>query len=248
MRLLAGNSELSDIIKERIRDGGLILMRYGPGSAGDTLLKQFLAEKNEEAHPVYISTYETDKEIRKALDKFGERSDLEVVSFLEDLSEDLERIMRKDRFRTEGILVTDLLEISYNSEHRRERCDRPQWILARVSSLSQRQVLPFRLVLDSISDLVSWTSEEEVIKRLRILRSALLEKGGVAIMAAPLKWNGFRNVDTTLFDAILTMAADRSSGTWKRTLTLENVKGSTELPREWEITTVSDIPVAESLD
>jgi KaiC/GvpD/RAD55 family RecA-like ATPase len=110
-----------------------------------------------------------------------------------------------------------------------------------------KQVLPFRLVIDSLVDLVRNTSIQEVEKRILLIKRAARDKQGTVILGAPLDWDEMRLIETTLFDAVISFRSDRTTGTWKRTMTLENLKGSISLPQEWEVTTLKSIPTAKSI-
>ncbi len=248
MRLMIGSYELDGLITKRIGDGKIILFKYGPGTGGDLLLKQFLSTKNEETHSVLISTHETKSDLAKAVEEMDLTPDMEVISLLPELNRSMENVAKKDKFRTEGIMVTDLLEISSNTDYRREKYDGGQMILSRITAISNKQILPFRMILDSLVDIVHHTSEEEVLKRIWIMKHTLKEKGGNVILASPLDCPFFKDLETTLFDAVIEVSADRSSGTWKRKFLLKNVKGSADPPDEWEITIQKEIPDAMSLE
>lgn len=248
MKLLVGNREISDLLSERTADGSMVLFRYGPGTGGELLLKQLVSSIDDESHAVLISTHETEKELMGSVEEMGLPYDLEMISMVPELNEGIEDVMKKDKFRTEGIMVTDILEVSSNTEYSRNRGDSGQVMLSRISALCQKQVLPFRMVLDSLIDLVERTSGEEVCQRISILKNALKEKGGLVILAAPLDWPFLRERETTLFDAVLEMKAEKSGGIWKRTLVVKNVKGSGEPPEEFEISSVKEIPEAMSID
>jgi KaiC/GvpD/RAD55 family RecA-like ATPase len=248
MRLLVENRDISDLLSDRIKSGKIVLFRYGPGTGGENLLKQFLSRSDDESHAVLISTHETEEELMDAVESMNLPVDLEMISMVPELNEGIKDVMKKDKFRSEGIMVTDILEVSSNVSYRRERRDRGQIILSRISALCQKQVLPFRMVLDSLIDLVYRTSEEEVLKRIWVLKNALREKGGMVILAAPLDWPFLKERETTLFDAVIEMDTVKTGGVWKRILLIKNVKGSGEPPEELEVSSLKEIPEAMSID
>ncbi len=247
MRIHVGGQEFSDLVGSRIGVGKCILFKYGPGTGGDMLLKQFLSSTVEGTHSIYLSTHETEGELLSSVRELGLPPDLELISLLPDLTDGLDDVVKKDRFRTDGIMVTDLLEVSSNTQLGRNRRDGVKKVLAQVSSVAQKQILPFKLVLDSVMDLVRKTSLDEVEDRIQILKKVVKEKEGIAILAVPLGFEGLKDIETTLFDAIITVRADKSSGAWKRTVTLENLKGSSIPPTEWELGHLRNIQTAKSL-
>lgn len=248
MRMMADNDDPKDIIKDRIGDGGLLLFKYGPGTGGDVLLKQLMGPSFENNNMIYISTHETESELSEQFMRMKDQPHLEMISLMDDISASLESVRKKDRFREEGIMVTDLLELASISESNRKKVDSGQRMLSRITSIFMKQVLPFNLVIDSISDLAYWTSQEEVVKRMWILGSIVRERGGFCYVAAPLEWDGFDGMEISMFDAVLEMRADNSTGVWKRSLLLKNLKGNPSPPEEWEINVIKDIPEARSLD
>jgi KaiC/GvpD/RAD55 family RecA-like ATPase len=248
MKLLVGNQGLSELISYRFENGSMILFKYGKGSSGDVILKQFLSAYDEECHSVLISTHESEEEMLRSIQGLTTGQNVEMISMVPDIENNLEGTIKKDRFRNEGIMVTDLLEVSSNTGIRKRPDDLGPTMLSKLSDIAQKQVLPFRLVIDSISDLSSYTEENEVEKRLRILKMALREKGGYALVAAPFEWDGFWNVESTLFDGIIEITASDTTGSWKRELIISNRKGSVDPPERWDVSLTKDIPTAKSLD
>jgi KaiC/GvpD/RAD55 family RecA-like ATPase len=248
MRFLVSGMEFGDLLSEKVGKGKCILFKYGPGTGGDILLKQYLADEVEGTHSVFFSTHESESELLESVREMGLSSGLEIISLLGDLNQDLDRLARKDRFRTDGIMVTDLLEMSSNTSFKRRRYNGGKKVLARITSLVSNQVLPFRLIVDSIADLVRKTSPVEVENRIHILKENLKERGGIVIFASPIGWDCFKDMETTLFDALIDLKADNSSGTWKRSMEVRNLKGSSMTPTEWEVTTVRNIQKAMSID
>lgn len=248
MRLIVGNREVSTIITQRFDSGSCILCKYGKGSGGDILLKQFLFGNDEDQHSVLISTHESEKELETVMERMESTGNIEMISLQPIRDSDLRSITKKDRFRNEGIMVTDLLEVSSYSGVKKEKEDPGFTMLSRISNIAQNQVLPFRLILDSLSDLVLSSDPYEVEKRIRILKKTLKEKGGFALVAAPLDWDVFDDMETTLFDGVIEITAYETSSTWKREFKICNSKGMVELPEKWEVTILKDIPMAKSLE
>jgi KaiC/GvpD/RAD55 family RecA-like ATPase len=247
MRFLAGGEEFNELLESKMGAGKCILLKYGPGTGGDMILKQFLSEIPEGTRSIYISTHETEEELLSAVSELDLPSDLELVSVYNDLTSYVEDLMKKDRFRTDGIMVTDLLEVSSNTSFRRGRRNGGREVLSRISSISMKQVLPFRMVVDSLVDLVRKATLYEVESRIQILKRAVKEKNGTVILGAPLDWDGMKEIELTLFDAVFHLSGDKSSGTWKRILTLHNLKGSPLNPDEWEVTRRGNIQNSKSL-
>jgi KaiC/GvpD/RAD55 family RecA-like ATPase len=248
MRFLIGGQGFDDMLRSRTGTGKCILFKYGPGSGGNMMLKQILSDSGDGIHSIFISTHESEEDLLNAFAEMDLPSDTELISFLNEMSAGMEATIKKDRFRTDGIMVTDLLEVSSNISYRKKRSSGGREVLSRISSISQKQVLSFKLVLDSLSDLVRKTSVEEVETRLQIMKRALKERNGIAVIGAPLGWNSMKEMESTLFDAVFSLRADNSGGTWRRLLIMENLKGSPGPPEEWEVTTVRSIPTARSLD
>lgn len=248
MKLVVGTRHISELIDMKFRDGSCILFRYGTGSGGDILLKQFLHTSKEGTHCVYLSTHETEEDIRREMKEIGPSDGIEVVSLQDILDRDLEPLTRKDRFRNEGIMVTDLLEISSNTGSRKKKERTENQLISMISSISRKQVLPFKLVIDSLYDLTDISNEREIERRIRIIKRSLREKGGTALIGAPLNWDGFRDREMTLFDGVMEVSADDSGGSWRRELLMKNIKGSSDPPERWDVTVLQNIPVARSLD
>jgi len=247
MRFLVGGQEFRDLLDSRVGSGRCILFKYGPGSGGDVILKQYLSGTMEGTHSLYLSTHETENDLLSSVSDMGLPQDLEMISLVPDLTYELDAMIKKDRFRTDGIMVTDLLEVSSNTATRKEKRDGGKKVLSMLSSICLKQVLPFRIVMDSMVDLVRKTSLEEVENRLQIMKRVAREKDGTVIIGAPLHWDELGSLENTLFDAVITFQTEKTTGTWKRTMTLMNMKGSTSVPVEWEVTTIQSIPTARSI-
>jgi hypothetical protein len=107
--------------------------------------------------------------------------------------------------------------------------------LSTLTDRALKQVLPFRISIDSISDLVSATSEKEVKDRLMIMRDVLGQVGGNALIGAPIGSEIFLGLENYLFDAIIETVAVRKGSTWERILTLTHLRNSTSPPQQWTI-------------
>jgi KaiC/GvpD/RAD55 family RecA-like ATPase len=247
MNFLVGGQDFRDLFDSKVGSGKCILFKYGPGSGGDVILKQYLTGTMEGTHSLYLSTHETENDLLSSVSDLDLPQDLEMISLVPDLTSELHDMVKKDRFRTDGIMVTDLLEVSSNTTSRKKRIGGGKKVLSVISSICMKQVLPFRLVIDSLVDLVRNTSIQEVEKRILLIKRAARDKQGTVILGAPLDWDEMRLIETTLFDAVISFRSDRTTGTWKRTMTLENLKGSISLPQEWEVTTLKSIPTAKSI-
>lgn len=247
MSFLVGGQDFRDLLDSKIGTGKCILFKYGPGSGGDVILKQYLSGTMEGTHSLYLSTHETENDLLSSVSDLDLPQDLEMVSLVPDLTSGLDDMVKKDRFQTDGIMVTDLLEVSSNTTTRKKRIEGGKKVLSVISSICMKQVLPFRLVIDSLVDLVRNTSLEEVEKRILLIKKASREKEGTVLLGSPLDWDEMKLLETTLFDAVISFRSDRTTGTWKRTMTLENLKGAVSVPVEWEVTTMKSIPTAKSL-
>ena len=241
MKLDLGGTDLGNILIERIGQGKLVLMRYGPGSGGDLLLKQFLAERNEGNYSMVISTFETRNDVERTMKENGINVDLEVISLVPLIRAEMGRTARRDGFLTDGVLVTDLFDQAGAEEVSEMECSAAELFLASMSNAARKQVSSFRLVIESLPDLVAISSREEVHRRFIELKEVLREKNGTAIVGAPCGVED--HWDLTLFDAFFEVRADRD----KRKLTLKNVRGSGEPPREWPVEE-QDIPSASPVD
>jgi archaellum biogenesis ATPase FlaH len=248
MRLLIGNDELSNRLSDNIGNGKLILFKFGHGSGGDLLMKQFFDDIPEGFYSVWISTHQSEIEMIEDLKDLDIDRLPEVISLLPFIEKRLSEIEKKDKFVNEGIMVTDLLEISSYSEDRMIDTKPNMRMMAAITSTSIKQVLPFRMVVDSISDLVKDSSKMDVIDRLMVLKKALRENGGLALVGAPLDFSDLKDHEQTLFDAVIEVKAEKRGDLWSRSLTLKNVKGSGEPPMVWDVESMKDIPTALSVD
>ncbi|MGA1821570.1 MAG: hypothetical protein ACMUIG_03485 [Thermoplasmatota archaeon] len=247
MRMLFEGENLTKVLSDKIGDGKCILLRYGPGSGGEFLLKQFFAEKEEGSYSVFISTYEETGEIENVLRESDLPTDGEVISTMTLMRNEVDMVLKKDRFRKEGILVTDLLDLSSKEEEIDRRMDLNQEVLSILSTTASKQVMPFRMAVDTLSDLVMTAGEEEVWKRFLIIRGVLRKYGGLVFVGLPEE----DMVDfpiSTMFDAILDIKAVRNEDGWSRVMTVTHVRNSLVKPEDLRITEVTDIPQALSLD
>lgn len=247
MRMLFNGEDLTSILRNKIGDGKCILLRYGPGSGGEFLIKQFYGEREEGSYSVFVSTYEESDEIEKALQEGGLPTDGEVISVMSLMKEEIEMILKKDRFTKEGILVTDLLDLSSREEEVDRDMNLRQEVLSMISTTASKQVMPFRMAIDTLSDLVMIAGEEEVWKRFLILRSVLKEYGGMVMVGLPEE-DMVEFPISTVFDAILDIRAERDGDGWTRTMTISHVRNSLVKPQDLQISEVSDLPRALSLD
>jgi KaiC/GvpD/RAD55 family RecA-like ATPase len=248
MRFLVGNSELSKLLMDKIGNGKLILFKFGHGSGGDLLMKQFFEDIPEGSYSVWISTHQSEVEMIENLNDLGMSRMPEVISLLPYIENRLSEVEKRDKFINEGIMVTDLLEISSYSEDRMIDKKSHMRMLAAITSTSMKQILPFRMVVDSIVDLVMDSTREDVIDRLMVLKKALREKGGLALIGCPMEFTDLRDQEQTLFDAVIEVTAEKRNDMWSRTMVLKNIKGSGEPPIELEVESIGDIPSALSVD
>ncbi|MCU0799707.1 MAG: hypothetical protein MUC62_08560 [Candidatus Thermoplasmatota archaeon] len=247
MRAIVGDRPLNGILGARLGQGSCVLFRYGPGTGGDLLLKQLFSDCRDDVYSVMISTHETVDELRRSIKACDVIREPEMISLLPMIIDGLEPVKRQDRFRAEGVMVTDLLEMTGKSQERRPRGDLNKRMLSALTVVSSKQVLPFKLVIDSISDLAEHTSLEELKQRLHILKEALRDKKGWAFLGAPMDWDPWNGGDLTLFDAIIELRAVEGEGGPKRVLRFSHMKGSPDLPEELEVTFEQSIPSALSV-
>lgn len=248
MKLMVGNEDLASRILKNIGDGKVILFKYGPGSGGDRLMHEFFQSLPGGHHSIMISTHETKKELDEIFKDLEIEGGPDRISLLPMMDETLSRIQKKDGFIKDGIMVTDLLEISSYSEERARARSADQLILSTLTTTATSQVLPFWLVLDSLVDVVNITGLEEAFHRLMILKRTIKEKNGIALIGCPIDCDLLWDHETTFFDAVIEVFAESKGEVWVRKLRISNVKGSGAPPEEWEINVVKDIPTAISMD
>jgi hypothetical protein len=248
MRLLVGSTELADLLTDRVGNGKMVLFKFGAGSGGDLLLKQFFDNIPEGFYSVWISTHQSEVEMVEELSELGIDMMPEMISFIPFVQKRLDEVEKKDKFITEGIMVTDLLEISSHSMDRMIEGRSQMKMLATITSTSLKQVLPFRMVIDSVVDLFVDVSVDDVVDRLMLLKKALREKGGVALIGCPIDFTGLHDHELTLFDAVIEVRAEEQNAVWGRKLTLKNIKGSGDPPEAWPVESIMDIPSALSVD
>lgn len=247
MRAMIGDMPLNNVLASRLAPGSCVLFRYGPGSGGDLVLKQFFNDRREDIYSVMISTHETVDEIRSSLRALYAKGEPEVISLVPLVLEGLGAVKRKDHFRAEGVMVTDLLEMTGKAHEVRYRGDLSKRMLSTLTVVSSKQVLPFNLVFDSLSDLAEHTSMGELKQRLHILKEALSEKKGYAFLGAPLAWDPWAGSELTMFDAVFELRAFERDGKVKRLLRLSHMKNSPDGPWDQELTFASSIPSALSV-
>jgi len=247
MRAMVGDRPLNDILGAKLDQGACVLFRYGPGSGGDLLLKRLFSECSDDVYSVIISTHETMDELKRAVKACDVIREPELISLVPIILEGLGPVKRKDRFRAEGVMVTDLLEMAGKSQERRPRGDLNKRMLSALTVVSSKQVLPFKLVLDSLSDLAEHTSLGELKQRVHILKEALRDRKGYAFLGAPLDWDPWNGSDLTLFDVILELRAVEGEDGSRRVLRVSHIKGSPDLPQEFEVTFETSIPAALSV-
>ncbi len=247
MRFSLGKTDINTVVKERIGPGKLILLRYGEGSGGEFLLKQFLGERMEGEYSIIISSYETEDEVRYALKSNDINIDGEIISFVPEKEAELDLKIRRDEFLTGGVLVTDFYDLNEqevlgsNPEGASER------FLSRINSTARKQTVPFKMVIDSLADLVRLSSREEIRDRLGLLKQSLREMNGVAMVGAPVGNCESDVKDLAVFDAIFEVRAELVDGKWKRNLTLLHNRNDPSPPEVWELETINPIPSAISL-
>lgn len=248
MRLLVENEVLSDRLDNRIGNGKLVLFKFGQGSGGDLLMKQFFENIPEGIYSVWISTHQSETEMIEDLNDMGMDRLPEIISLIPFIETRLTEVEKRDRFINEGIMVTDLLEISSQSGDRMIERKSHMRMLAAITSTSIKQVLPFRMVVDSIADLILDSSKVDVMDRMMLLKKALKDKGGMALIGCPIDFTDLKDQEQTLFDAVIEVKAERQEDIWTRNLTLKNVKGSGDPPEVWHLESIKDIPTALSVD
>ncbi|MGA1792435.1 MAG: hypothetical protein ACMUHM_00635 [Thermoplasmatota archaeon] len=248
MRLMVGNEDVSKRIISKVGLSKLILFKSGKGSGGDLLLKQMFENVPEGTNSIFISTHQTEGELMEDLLDLGIERQPELISLLPVIDLRLSEVAKRDRFINEGIMVTDLLEISSYSSDRPASQNTHMKVLSTLSDISSKQVLPFRMVIDTLVDLVEESSPEEIIDRLRILKRSIRENQGLVIVGCPQGYDVFQDLEQTLFDVIIEVKAEKRGEAWFRTLSFAHIKGSGEPPEEWQISTVKDIPTALSVD
>ncbi|MGA1819430.1 MAG: hypothetical protein ACMUHU_00310 [Thermoplasmatota archaeon] len=248
MRLMVGNEDVSKRIISKVGLSKLILFKSGKGSGGDLLLKQMFENVPQGTSSIFVSTHQTEGELMEELLDLGIERTPELISLLPVIDLRLSDVVKRDRFINEGIMVTDLLEISSNSIDRPAAQDPHKKVLSILSEISSKQVLPFRMVIDSLVDMVEETSFEEIVDRLRILKRSTRENQGLVMVGCPLEYDVFRDLEQTLFDAVIEVRADKRGEAWFRTLSFVHVKGSGDPPEEWQISAVKEIPTALSVD
>jgi hypothetical protein len=227
---LIGKMDLSDFFEGRIGRGRIILMKYGPGSGGETLIKEFISSTPQGMNAVYISSMESEEELRSGI--LTQNGKVELVSLLGPLETESNRTVRRDRFSSEGILVTDLLEISMAD---RPRKDTEVDMLSPVTRAALKQVMPFRFGLDSLPDIITRGAEEDIIPRLMTLRRAVRSVQGNALIGAPLEWMGLRDRETSIFDCLLEARAVKGLTGYERRLSLTHLRNDVQPPDEWSV-------------
>jgi KaiC/GvpD/RAD55 family RecA-like ATPase len=247
MRMMFNGEDLAKVLKEKIGDGKCILLRYGPGSGGEFLIKQFYGEREEGSYSVFISTYEDKDEVDKALQDAGLPTDGEVISVMDLMKEEIDMILKKDRFTKEGILVTDLLDLSSREEEVDKEMILSQEVLSMISTTASKQVMPFRMAIDTLSDLVMISGEDEVWRRFLILRGVLRKYGGMVMVGLPEE-DMVEFPISTIFDAILDIRAERTDEGWTRSMTVSHIRNSLVIPEDLEISEVNELPRAKSLE
>jgi hypothetical protein len=247
MKLQVGGEGFANKLRKKMGEGKIILFKFGPGSGGDVLLQQFITESPNEAYPALISTHLSEDELLSALGEMEMNELPEMITLMPHIGKRLERVRKKDRFLKEGILVTDLLELSSLQKEPLAGSKTQLQMLAEISAFSSKQVLPFWLVIDSLADLVKESDVDEVMDRIRVLKESVQEKKGLVLIGCPLDWDMVLEYETTFFDAVVEAEAIKEGEKWVRRLRIINIKGSGEPPEEWSITPAQDIPTALSV-
>jgi KaiC/GvpD/RAD55 family RecA-like ATPase len=248
MKLTIGDKDLSTRIQSHIGEKKIILFKYGPGSGGDRLLLEFFSNTPKGFNSMMISSHEREEDLLKTFKDIGVENPPDVTSLLPMLDASISDIEKKDRFLSDGIMVTDLLEISSNLKET-ERTKHPQQrMLSTLTISANRQILPFWFVLDSISDMANITDMKELLMRLMILKRSIQQNGGIALLGIPLNCDIFKELETTFFDGVIEVRAERTGETWSRKLCITNIKGKGTPPEEWTINLAKDIPTALSME
>jgi len=233
MPMRIGDRDFSSFVESVIGTAKIVLVRYGPGSAGELLLKEYISSTPTGMNGVMLSTCESEAEMSSFIDPRS--GNVRAISIADLLGRRIETYVRRDRFLSEGIMVTDLLEISMQDDRTQAEMEDAK-ALSVITEIALKQVLPFRLALDSLSDLVSETSAGEVIPRLRILSGVLRKVGGNALVGAPAGWTTLGHSEHLIFDAIVEVRSVRSGASWERTLTLAHLRNAPIPPQQWSVT------------
>lgn len=228
-----GDESVHDFVSQKIGQGALILLRYGPGSGGNILLKELLKGAAPGSNGIYLSTFETLDEIASSLGE-DHNQNIEIRSMLEQKDRLIERTVKRDRFMSEGIMVTDLLEISM-SERPISDYKKRNDILSRITSSSSKQVLPFTLVFDSLDDLLEEYDASDISTRLIILKRAIRAVGGIAVFGTSLNSVLSNGSEVRLFDCLMEAEAVRDESGWHRRLRILHRRDDPSLPMEWEL-------------
>ena len=140
MRMKFDGKELSDVIYDDLGVGNLFLLKYQPGSGGEFFLKQFFSEKEETSNSIYITTNETPGDITRILSDNEMSDDGEIVDIHSLLEEQLEDVIKRDKFLEDGILVTDLLDLTSNEGGKDAREPLDMRIMAKITSKARKQI------------------------------------------------------------------------------------------------------------
>jgi KaiC/GvpD/RAD55 family RecA-like ATPase len=246
MRMKFDGRDLNDILEEDIGRGRMILLEYDPGSGGEVFVKQFFSEAESGYNSILISTREEEHEIMRCLGEYDLECGGVIVSLLPHTLEELNRIKRKDKFITEGILVTDLLELGNSTGDPRMNYSSCQKMLAEISSVASRQITPFRMAIDTLSDLTLRCEIGEIRHRLEIIRESVRKNQGYCVVANMTDGP----IDTTLlplFDAMVSIEVSREGDVWKRYLMVNHVRNVLKFPKKIRITS-GTIPQAPPLE
>jgi KaiC/GvpD/RAD55 family RecA-like ATPase len=247
MRMKFDGKELSDVIYDDLGVGNLFLLKYEPGSGGEFFMKQFFSEKEETSNNILITTNETSGDITRVLSD-NEMSDVgEIVDLHSLLEEQLEDVIKRDKFVEDGILVTDLLDLASNDAGKDTREPLDMRIMAKITSKARKQITPFRFVIDDLKDIVDICSEEELKMRLLILKNSLRKNRGIGILGTLHNDIEIGKIGS-VFDGIIRMENRKEGDEIARFFIIEHLKNNLSVPKYMKISEEGNIPRAVSIN
>ena len=237
---------LSEVVDEDLGVGKLFLMVYEQGTGGEFFLKQFFSEKEESSNNILITTNEDPVDIKRILSKNGMADDGEIFDLSSMMEDEMDRVCRKDKFVEDGILVTDLLDISTKEEVGYDEIPLDIRIMAKISTTAIKQVTPYRFVIDDFGDIISICPVTELKKRLLILRKSLRQNRGVGVLGILGKNSDLKDL-MNVFDGILKMEVRKGEGSLDRYLVIKHLKNDLSVPKSLKVDENGNIPKALSI-
>jgi len=242
-----GSQGFLQFIEDRLGRGTITLLRYGPGSGGELLLKELVDATPQGSIGIMFSTYESEDDLRCGHHMLLRKDNVVVISLMDLQGSEAERVIKRDRFIIDGVMVTDLLEISM--ANKATRGPRPlQEALARMTSEVSKQVLPFHFALDSLHELIEGAGTGPVRSRLHLIRRAVAANDGIAIMGCPVGPDPMCGLEMNTFDNIIELEAVRNGTNWDRRLVLLHKRNGLRPPQEWSVVFRDDVPAANPLE